>query len=54
MKIFDSILVWFFLIAIVAVLVGSGQTDQLINSVSGMLSSLIGVITSPQTGTKAK
>jgi hypothetical protein len=54
MRIFDNILVWFFLIAIVTVIVASGQTDQLIKSVSGLLTSLIGVITSPQTGANAK
>ena len=47
MKAFDSFLTWMIVIAIVAVVVGSGQTDAAIKSVTTLLSSLIGVIVAP-------
>ena len=52
MKSFDSLLIWVILLAIVTVVVASGQTDTLIQSIQKLLSSLISVITSPQTGSK--
>lgn len=46
----DQIFVGAFVIAIVAVVVGSGRADTLINGVSTLLVSLIKIIVSPQTG----
>jgi hypothetical protein len=50
MRTFDSILVWIIVLAIVTVLVASGSTDKLIQAMQEMLTSLIQVVTSPQTG----
>ena len=50
MKSLDQIFVWVILLALVAVLVSSGQTDPLIKSVTKVMTSLIGVITAPQAG----
>jgi hypothetical protein len=47
-KAFDSVLVWVIILALVAVVVGSGQTDPLIKSVTKVLTTLISVITAPQ------
>ena len=52
MKVFDSVFTWFFILAIVAVVFGSGKADGAIQAVSTVLTQLIKVISSPQTGAK--
>jgi len=50
MKTADEIFVWFVLLAIVAVVTSSGQIDPLIQAVTKLLTSLIGIIVAPQNG----
>jgi len=50
MKSVDQNFMWVFLIAVIAVIVGSGQTDTLIQGVGRLLSGLISVVASPQGG----
>jgi hypothetical protein len=54
MKIFDNVFTWFFILAIVAVVVGSGKADGVVKAVGTVLTQLINVIVSPQTGGDGK
>jgi len=49
MKALDAFFVWIIIIAIAAVVVGSGQTDALITGVAKLLAGLIGIVDAPQT-----